>query len=89
MRALDDLSVRLRARRRLVAELRSATAQARATAWIVGGIPLVGAIAVEATAPGTLGRLLGSGIGPVLVAVSGTLYAVAIVAVARISRVAS
>ena len=87
VRALDGLADRLRERQRLVAEVRAATAQARATAWIVGAIPLVGALAVELSAPGTLLGIFGTGVGPALVAVAAVLFAVAMVAVIRIARV--
>lgn len=88
VRALDELATRLRARRRLVAEVRAATAQARATAWIVGALPVVAGVVLEVTRPGTVGRLAGSGAGPLLVGVAGALYGVAVVAVIRISRTA-
>ncbi len=87
VRALDELADRLRGRRRLVAEVRAATAQARATAWIVAAIPVVGALAVELAAPGTLLGIFGSGPGMVLGAVATILFTIAIVAVIGIARV--
>ena len=87
VRALDELADRLRGRRRLVAEVRAATAQARATAGIVAAIPVVGALAVELAAPGTLLDVFGSEPGVALGTVATILYTVAIVAVIRIARV--
>jgi Flp pilus assembly protein TadB len=41
----------------------------------------------EVAAPGTLARSLGQGPGPLLLLVSGTLYAVGVIAIRRIGRV--
>lgn len=86
-RILTDLAASLEDRRRTAAELATATAQARMTAWLVAALPVVAGVAVEAFAPGTLGSTLGSGIGRAAAIASATLFTLAIVLVRRLSRV--
>jgi tight adherence protein B len=86
-RALSGLSGRLEERGRLARELRGATAQARMTAWLVAALPLAGAVVAELASPGLLARTLGTGAGPLLVAVAGTLYGAGLLAIRRIGRV--
>jgi tight adherence protein B len=85
-RALAGLADRLDDRTRLARELRGTTAQARMTAWLVAALPAAGGAMVEISARGTLGRALGSGIGPSLLAASAGLYAVGVVCIRRIGR---
>lgn len=86
-RALGALSERLEERAQLARELKGATAQARMTAWMVAALPIGGGVLTEIAAPGTLARSLGQGPGPVLLLVSGGLYAAGVVAIRRIGRV--
>ena len=86
-RALGALSERLEERAQLARELKGATAQARMTAWMVAALPIGGGVMTEVAAPGTLARSLGQGPGPLLLLVSGTLYAVGVIAIRRIGRV--
>jgi tight adherence protein B len=86
-RALAGLADRLEERGRLARELRGATAQARMTAWLVAALPVGGGVMAEIASPGTLARVLGEQPGPVLLAVSGALYAVGVVLIRRIGRV--
>jgi tight adherence protein B len=51
---------------RLERERRALTAQARASAWVVGSLPV--ALLVMLAATGRAGALLGSGVGPVVLA---------------------
>ncbi|MFN8109753.1 MAG: type II secretion system F family protein [Thermoleophilia bacterium] len=87
-RILGELSERLEGRRRLERELRGLGAQARATAWMVAALPMVGAVAVEAVAPGVLARTLLRGPGVVSLVIATALMAAATLLVRRIGDVA-
>ena len=82
--ALARLAGQLDDRDRLVRETRTATAQARMSAWLVAGLPAVGGIAVELAAPGTLQRTLGQGAGRVLLVAALLLEFIGVVLVRRI-----
>ncbi len=82
--ALADLSRRLDERATLEREARSATAQARMSAWLVAGLPLAAGVLVEIAAPGTLARTLGQGPGLALVIVATALQMVGVVMIRRI-----
>jgi tight adherence protein B len=86
-RALRDMSARLEDRRRLAREVRGATAQARATAWMVACLPLLGAALAEAASPGLLARSLGSGLGVGILVVSVGLQGTGIIIIRRIAAV--
>ncbi len=86
-RALAVLADRLEERGRLARELQGATAQARMTAWLVAALPVGGGVMAEIAAPGTIGRVLGNGLGPALLVVSAGLYALGVVLIRRIGRV--
>lgn len=86
-RALASMADRLEERARTARELRGATAQARMTAWLVAALPLGAGVMAEVAAPGTLERALGSGPGPLLLAVSGAMYGAGVVWVRHIGRV--
>ncbi len=86
-RALAGLADRLDDRARLARELRGTTAQARMTAWMVAALPVAGGAMVELSAPGTLGRTLGGGAGPILLGAAACLYAVGALCIRRIGRV--
>jgi tight adherence protein B len=82
--ALADLSRRLEERAALEREARSATAQARMSAWLVAGLPMAGGVLVEIAAPGTLARTLGQGPGLLLVIVATALQIVGVTIIRRI-----
>ena len=82
--ALADLSARLEERAALEREARSATAQARMSAWLVAGLPLAGGVLVEVAAPGTLARTLGRGPGLALLIVATALQIVGVALIRRI-----
>lgn len=86
-RALGELASRLDERSALERELRGATAQARATAWLVAALPVVGGLALELAAPGVLQRTLGHGIGLALLAAALLLDAVGVMLVRRLARI--
>jgi tight adherence protein B len=86
-RALGDLAGRLEERGRLARELRGTTAQARATAWMVAGLPVAGAVLVEIASPGTLARTLGQGPGLAVLLAALALQGLGVALVARIARV--
>lgn len=82
--ALADLSRRLEERTALEREARSATAQARMSAWLVAGLPLAGGVLIEIAAPGTLARTLGRGPGLAIVAIATGLQLLGVFLVRRI-----
>jgi tight adherence protein B len=84
---LRSLAAALEARGRVVAEARSATAQARFTALLVSGLPLAGLALAELAQPGFVAALVGAPRTGVLVALALVLQAVAFACVRRIARV--
>lgn len=73
--------------RRVEADARGLTAQARATARLVAGLPCAALALSELLAPGTLGALVGDPRSRVLLLAGTTLAAAALVAIGRIARV--
>lgn len=73
--------------RRVEADARGLTAQARATARLVAGLPCVALALVELLAPGTLGALVADPRSRVLLLAGAALAAAALVAIGRIARV--
>ncbi len=86
-RALRDMATRLEERGRLARELRGATAQARATAWMVAALPVVGAALAEAAAPGLIARTASTPIGSVVLGVSVLLQVAGILLIRRLAAV--
>ena len=84
---LRGLAERLEEARRADAEARSATAQARFTAWLVASLPAGAAVLAELGSPGYLASLLAEPLTASLVAASVVLQAAAVLAVRRIARV--
>jgi tight adherence protein B len=82
---LRGLAERLDRQRRDAADARSATAQARFTAWIVAALPLAAAAMAELAAPGFLAGLAAQPLTAALAAVSLVLQLLAIGAVRRIA----
>ena len=85
---LRGLAERLEDARRAEADARSATAQARFTAWLVTALPAIAAGLAELGSPGYLASLLRSPLSTALVAASAVLQLAALAAVRRIARVA-
>jgi tight adherence protein B len=79
-RALED-------RARASADARSATAQARLTAWIVTGLPLGGLVLGELAQPGFVAGLISSPMPALLAGTAMVLQVVALVCVRRIARI--
>jgi tight adherence protein B len=73
--------------RRVEADARSLTAQARATAKLVAGLPCAALAFSELLAPGTLIALLGDPRSRVLLVAGMTVGALAFIAISRIGRV--
>jgi tight adherence protein B len=73
--------------RRVEADARGLTAQARATARLVAGMPCVALVLGELLAPGTLGALIADPRSRVLLLAGLMLAVAALVAIARIARV--
>jgi tight adherence protein B len=88
-RALTDLAAALEERSALEREARSATAQARMSAWLVAGLPLVGGVLVEVASPGTLARTVGRGPGLALVIAATALQVAGVALIRRIVRPAA
>ena len=86
-RALRDMAARLEERGRLARELRGATAQARATAWMVAALPLVGAGLAEAAAPGLVARTAATPVGAAVLVVAVLLQLAGIAIIRRIAAV--
>jgi tight adherence protein B len=84
---LRSLAAALEARGRVVAEARSATAQARFTALLVAGLPVAGLALAELAQPGFVRELLVTPLTGILVAVALVLQLVAFACVRRIARV--
>ncbi|QEC48594.1 hypothetical protein FSW04_14110 [Baekduia soli] len=72
--------------RRVESDARGLTAQARATARMVGGLPFVGLALAELVAPGTLGALLGDPRSRLLVAAALVVGGGGAAVVARLAR---
>lgn len=86
---LRGLATRLEEARRADAEARSATAQARFTAWLVAALPAGAAILAELGSPGYLAGLLAAPLTGLLAATSVGLQLAALLAIRRIARVAA
>lgn len=87
--ALADLSARLEESATLEREARTATAQARMSAWLVAGLPFAGGALVEIAAPGTLAETFGHGPGLALLVVATVLNVVGVLAIRRITSMAN
>jgi tight adherence protein B len=87
-RLLRTIAERLEEGARAEADARSATAQARFTAWLVTLLPAGAAVLAELGQPGYLGSLLRAPATASMLVGAAALEAVAIVAIRRIARVA-
>jgi tight adherence protein B len=85
--ALEELASRLREEERLKADVRTATAQARASAWLVAGLPVAGGVAFELAAPGSATALLAHPLGVAVIVVSIAMYTAGLVVISRLARV--
>jgi tight adherence protein B len=86
-RALRDMSARLEERGRLAREIRGATAQARATAWMVAALPLLAAGLAESAAPGLISRTASTPVGVGVLVASVVLQVAGILMIRRIAAV--
>ncbi|HVF77311.1 MAG TPA: type II secretion system F family protein [Solirubrobacteraceae bacterium] len=84
---LRDLAAALEQRGRVLADARSATAQARFTALIVTGLPAAGLALGELVQPGSVPALAASPLTAAMVGLALILQAVAFVCVRRIARI--
>jgi len=84
---LRDLAAALEARGRVVADARSATAQARFTALLVAGLPAAALALGELAQPGLVLDLVSSTPTALMVVLALALQAVAFVCVRRIARI--
>ena len=83
---LRDLAAALEAADRLERDARTATAQARFTAWLVVGLPVAAAALAELAAPGFLRALVAAPLPAALTALALVLQATGLVAIHRIVR---
>jgi tight adherence protein B len=88
-RLLRTIAARLEEGARAEADARSATAQARFTAWLVTLLPAGAAVLAELGQPGYLASLLGAPATAAMLIGAAALEAAAIVAIRRIARVGS
>jgi len=84
---LRSLARALEERARAGADARSATAQARFTAWIVTGMPLAALVLGELAQPGFVAGLLSAPAPALLAGAAMALQVVALVCVRRIARI--
>ena len=84
---LRRLAVSLEAAERLDADARTATAQARFTAWLVAGLPLGAAALGELASPGLISGLLADGFARMLTISAFALQLTAILCVRRVARI--
>ena len=82
---LRMIAERLDQQRRDAADARSATAQARFTAWLVAALPLAAAVMAELASPGFLTGLVSEPLTAALAALSLVLQLTAVAAIRRIA----
>jgi len=83
---LRSIGARLEDSARVEAEARTATAQARFTAWLVALLPLGAAVLAELARPGYIGSMLRAPLAPVMLAAAAACQLVACAAIRRIAR---
>jgi tight adherence protein B len=83
---LRSIAERLEDAARVEAEARSATAQARFTAWLVALLPLGAAVLAELAHPGYVGAMLRAPLAPLLLGAAAACQVVACAAIRRIAR---
>ncbi len=83
---LRDLAADLEAVRRVQADARAATAQARFTAGTVAVLPVLAAVLAELAAPGTLAKIAAEPVALVLAAGAGVLQVAGVLVVRRLGR---
>jgi tight adherence protein B len=83
---LRSIAARLEDSARVEAEARSATAQARFTAWLVALLPLGAAVLAELAHPGYVGEMLRAPLAPLMLGAAATCQLVACLAIRRIAR---
>jgi tight adherence protein B len=83
---LRSIAARVEEAERVEADARSATAQARFTAWLVAALPAGAAVLAELAEPGYLGSLLRAPLAPWMLGAAATCQLVACVAIRRIAR---
>jgi tight adherence protein B len=84
---LDNLSHTVRGRFLFAARVRALTSEARFSAWILGGLPLVVFVLLRVVHPDYLSPLFADPLGHVLIAYFVTSYAVGGLLMRRIARV--
>ena len=85
-RLLRTIAADLEEARRVQAEARAASAQARFTAWLVAGLPLGAGVLAELGRPGTLAEVLGKPVPATMLVVAVVLEATAALLVRRLGQ---
>jgi tight adherence protein B len=83
---LRELAASLEAAERTEGDARAVTAQARFTAQLVGGLPVLAVVLAELGSPGFAGRLVSNPLSAVLVVLAVVLQGMAFSAVRGITR---
>jgi tight adherence protein B len=83
---LRSIAAGLEEAARVEADARSATAQARFTAWLVAALPVGAAVLAELARPGYIGELLRAPLAPWLLGAAAVCQLVACVLIRRIAR---
>jgi tight adherence protein B len=83
---LRSIASRLEEAGRVEADARSATAQARFTAWLVALLPAGAAVLAELARPGYIGSLLRAPLAPWMLGAAAGCQVVACLAIRRIAR---
>jgi tight adherence protein B len=85
---LRSIAAGLEEAARVEADARSATAQARFTAWLVALLPVAAALLAQLARPGYVGALLRAPLAPALLGAAAVCQLLACVLIRRIARVA-
>jgi tight adherence protein B len=85
---LRELAASAEAADRADRDARTATAQARFTAWLVVGLPLAGAVLGELASPGFAASLLGNPLSAWFAGLAALLQIAALVCISRLARAA-
>jgi len=87
VRALTDMADTLETRKEALREVRTTMTGAVTAAYIVAGLGVASVVLINLLRPGALEKLTNSGLGLGVLAVSGTLYAVGLFLVRRVTRI--
>jgi tight adherence protein B len=87
VRALRDMAGTLEARKDLRREVRTIVAGPLATGYMVGGLAVAFLLVINVAIPGAIAQMLSRTVGQIALAISVALFALAFVAMRRITRI--